>query len=273
MSTAAIATVGTSNSNKKRKMESGEQEEEQKAEQQVKQEQEEQQQEPARKKKKNVQFISKAKSFVFERDAVVAPVSGDTFRNARLSPVGYKEQRVLLKLKDGGDINKTFGVEDSKFGGINVQLSLSADEYASLTKLHDDMINHAILNRDTYFPGSTGSNELIKELATATVHRGKPRANGGNWPSSITVKVDDAKDLQLSQGGTRKCKVKDNDDCEYIEDVYSLKGYNWTRAVIELKSIFLQSKSFGISKRLRLLKVSKPADALEIPTDSDSDSD
>jgi hypothetical protein len=236
---------------------------------------EEQQQQPKQKKQKSVVEIIKIGKFDVKRDVEFGPISSSgQYLNSMMTPRGSPERVVLVALKDGGSIQKEFGVETSSFGGINVTLSLSESEHDALAKAHEALCDFVVENREACFKGSTKSDGVIRELANATVRKGKPRKNGGGtWPASTTVKVEDEKDVQPNDTGARKCKIKRNIDDTYVEDIFAIKGCTWTRAVIELRCVYIQSKSFGFSKRLRVLKVSPPADDLDIPSDSDSDSE
>jgi hypothetical protein len=219
--------------------------------------------------------VVRVENFSFAEDVCVGEVGSGTFKNAKITHK-VDNGAILLSLHGGGTINKEFGVEESvSFGGFNVSITLSERDHAALSKVHSDMVKAVLVRREQFFPGSTKSEDFLAESANKTVHAPKAKKDSpGTWPASMTIKVDKVTDLIPDSRGVRHCKVKSTNG-EYLEDIYSLKGANWVKAVIELKGIYSQSGklSFGVSKRLRILTVSPSTADLEIPSESEEDED
>ena len=234
---------------------------------------EEPQQETKKRKAGPKASVIKLNNFNFARDATVGPLGTGTFKNAKVTKT-CDHGPLIVSLSGGGDINKEFGVEVSSFGGLNVNITLNEADHQNLANVHEHMLACVVARRDEFFPGSSKSNDFIKEMANATCHTGKKKKDSDDhWSASMSIKVDKVGDLIADARGMRKCKVK-NQEGDYVDDIYSLKGCRWFKAVIEIVYVYVQSKgSFGISKRLRLLTIGTAADELEIDTDSEEEED
>ena len=215
--------------------------------------------------------VCKIEDFNFERDVKVAALGTGTFKNAKLTR-SCDGGVVMVSLNAGGEVNKEFGVETSSFGGLNINFTLTDNEYNKLKQVHDDMLKTVVSRRDEFFPGSTKSDEFIEEMANATVHPPKPKKEGGgHWPASMSIKVEKEEDLLADSRGKRKCKVKSKVG-GYVDNIFDIKGCSWEKAVIEMRFVYVQSKgSFGISKKLRLLTVGVADDELDVATDSEDE--
>lgn len=223
------------------------------------------------KKKKTLAKIFKLQNFNFESDTKIAKLSGKKIPVARISRVDGGP--VMISLSGGGVINPVFGVQASEaFGGYNLTMSISEEDYNALLTVHNQFVDYVVENREEFFPNSTKSSELIRELSSKTVQAPKPKKDGiGFWEPSLTVKVDNLDDLKVGPKGVRKLKIKNSETGVYEEDLLNLPGYRWTRLVLELKSIFIGSKSFSLSKRIKCLNVIPGDDDLEVASDDDDE--
>ena len=184
---------------------------------------------------------------------------------------------LLLSMKGGGSMHPTWGVSTSAFKGeaIDIKFSVHPSDAEALHKVHSAMLDDITsdVRIQEFFPANTKSVALLREMVNPTIAAGKPKKEGpGNWPTTLGVKIDKADDLKPDAEGFRLCKIK-NEDGEYIDDVFALRGCQWTRVVIEFRCVFFQAGAkgnFGFSKRLRYMQIKTPT-SLRYDVASDSD--
>ena len=212
----------------------------------------------------------KLAALIFERDCNVGKLGTGTTKVANMSRVDGSP--VLVSMAGGGEVSAKFGVEPSAYGGYNVTFSISQADYDAWMRAHDSMVDYVIEHREEYFPGSSLPDLNLRLLCnkTATPARAKKEGNG-TWDPNITVKVKDLKDLQPSATGVRKCKIKSNDG-SYVDDLFTIPGATWKRAVVELAGIYITTKqNFAFQRKLKFLSICPPSDELEVHSDEDED--
>ena len=212
--------------------------------------------------------VTKIQAFKFKDNVQVGDVNvrfqGDMFKTAKLTRTSDGGS-VLVRLKDGGTIPKSFGVTSNDTGLIKVILNLSDNEYACLKRVHDDMVKLVVSRRQDFFPKATMNDEFMKDMGLATLQAPKRKREGDSyWSGSITVLIDKEENVRADPQGHRKCKVKSK--AGFVDNIFDISGSCWERAVIEFRCIYIRSISFGLSKKLRLLKVGVPHEDLEIAT-------
>ena len=215
---------------------------------------------------------------VFFENLTIGNMGQGLYKNGRLEHIlNDTKTPVIITIDGGGTIHRDFGVDVSSLGGVdktNVTLSLSEADHGQLVRLHEEMVSFLVERRDVYFPDCKHSDDLLREMANKTVSDPKPKKEGnGFWPANLVAKLEKSDDCQLDSTGRRRCKIKNESTGQYIDNPYDIKGYRWTKAKIELKSIYFQTGkiSFGFAKRLRYLAVVPNADEYDVESDSDSE--
>ena len=151
---------------------------------------------------------------------------------------------VLLQLDGGGDVPLSFGVETKNDKSIYISLSVKSDmEYNLLDTIKHQMIKMVTATWTKWFPDNnipTTANPLISE-------RKKRGISGDLWPGVMKANIDPG---DCAKG---VCTLMDAITNTHIT-LDELPGRRWTKAIVELRYIYIQSKkSYGITKRLRYL--------------------
>lgn len=208
------------------------------------------------------------------KEALIGPMCKSNTQYRNVTFTNKDGSPVHLVLSGGGQIHKDFGVALSSYGNIDVRLSLNSADYENLQRLHDEMLECIIGNRTEYFPGNSHPDDFLKAMANNTVLPPKAKTAGdGEWPATLCAKIPKPEELTPNDNGVRVAKVKNLFDNTYIDNIYDIKGYKWSRLCIEFKSIYFQGGkgSFGFVKRLRFLGVTPPQDRLEVDSELDED--
>ena len=184
---------------------------------------------------------------------------------------------IILTLYGGGTINGEFGVENTTINpekkSINVTLSLTDEDYITMQKIHDSMVNILIKNRNMYFPGITLPDDFLREMANKTVKAPNPKKNGdGTWPASFVVKIEKPEDVSK-----KISKMKNIASNEYLQDAFDARNCKWTKLKVELRDIYIQGGgtkiTFGFVKRLRYISLLPVTEMTDVPSDSETENE
>jgi hypothetical protein len=198
--------------------------------------------------------------FSFKRDVQTGPmVKAKMTSIIPLHIIG--ERPVLIQLDGGGNI-PSFGLDqnEDKPNKYNVVINIGSDkEYESLNLVRTDLIDLVLSKWSSWFPEQKKpSDELIREQSNPVVSIRKRKQNSDAlWPGTIKSAVD------RSDVETGICRLVDQDG--HRLELSDLPGMRWTKAVIEIRSIYiLSNRSYGISKRLRYIECAESDEMEEI---------
>ena len=223
------------------------------------------------KKQKLSKPIIRMIDFDFDKDVIFLPMQKrDGFNSIKVYNK-HTDGPLLLSFTGGGFVNKKFGVSPNMFGNLTVTFDLNnAEEYEACNRLHVALCNYAIKNRKQWFPECTGSDELLRECANKTVAAPKQKKDAdGMWNAKFKAMTEENSGMP-NAAGKRVFNAKSTDGTQ-ISNLMDLSGRKWEKAVVEISSIYTGNKhSFGLSKRMRAIKVLPSQDLEEIEC-SDSD--
>lgn len=233
------------------------------------------QQQPNKKKQKqqHTNKIIKIRDFDVDTDVKFLSIQKRNGFNSIKVYNKHTDGPLLLSFNGGGYLNKNFGVSPSMFGNLTVTFDLNDDmEYKACTKLHTALCNLAINNRNEWFPLCTGSDAMLRDCANQTVTPPKPKKDAdGLWNAKFKA-MSDTDSGMLNASGKRVFNAKSMEGTQ-IENLLELNGRKWEKAVVEVTCIYTSSKnSFGLSKRMRAIKV-LPAQNMEEIDCSETDED
>ena len=223
------------------------------------------------KKSNQPKQIIKISEFDFAKDVKFLPMQKrEGFSSIKVYNK-HTDGPLLVSFNGGGFLNNKFGVSPNMFGNLTVTFDLNDDdEYKACSKLHDDICNFAVANRKEWFPTCVGSDELLRECGNKTVAHPKQKKDADSmWNAKFKAMTEENSGMP-NAGGKRVFNAKSTDGTQ-IENLVDLNGRKWEKTVVEISCIYTGSKnSFGLSKRMRAIKVI-PAHNMEEVDCSDSD--
>lgn len=174
-----------------------------------------------------------------------------------LIPITNTSKKALyFQLSGGGDIPIQFGLGEMPDNPDKFKLTFniaSDEEYDSLDTIRSQLSTVAIQKWKSWFPSvkTCPSDVLLQDLCYRLVTEKKERnGNPGQFYPGLMKATFDINDIE-----SKRCRIVHGDTKEQVS-FRDLPGMRWSRAIIEMRHIFIQgSKSYGLTKRLRYIEV------------------
>ena len=202
--------------------------------------------------------VDKQRAVIFKSsDSISAHIKfGSLSKNKMVSfiPVSTTDGKpVLIQISGGGTVPKMFGVEEAKeqSNKLNITFNIANnDDHANLQSIRDEFATLCAKQWDIWFPsGKKPADDTLKSMCNNLVSEKKKKTNmDGYWPGNMKTSIN------VTDITTAQCRIVDKDTSENIP-LEELPGMKWTRAIVELRHVYIQSsKTYGITKRLRYLE-------------------